>query len=186
MQKLAANGMIEIQHGKPTRVRDIWREGNMNTLSTIIQTQSTRLGTEWVPQMLQVRTALAPHYISLAVEHHPDQVADFLTGLLSTLNEDPADFTRTDWNLHHTLTVFSYNPIYTLILNGFKEYYLLLAPSYFSLAVSRQASRDFYTDLKQAAGQHSPSKAAGVTRRMMDRSIQLWQQAQNAAGSRSP
>ncbi len=185
LQKLAANGMIEIQHGKPTRVCDIWREGNMNTLSTIVQTQFSRMSVEWVPQILQVRTALAPEYIALAVENHPAQVEEFLEGILNRLTDDAASYAEADWSMHHTLTVLSNNPIYTLILNGFKDYYLLMAPFYFSLAVSRKVSRDFYSALKQAAAQHNPALAADVTHRIMTQSIEFWKQAQDGHRSGS-
>ncbi|MCE5209376.1 MAG: GntR family transcriptional regulator [Chloroflexi bacterium] len=180
MQKLSANGMIEIQHGKPTRVRDIWSEGNMNTLSTILQTRHAPIGTQWVPQMLEVRTVLAPHYTFLAVEHHPGQVVGLMDEILSSLIEDANVYGKVDWKLHHTLTILSDNPIYTLILNGFKDYYQLLAPQYFMLEISRKTSRSFYQELKEAAFSRNSRQAGELAEQIMIRSIELWNTAQQS------
>ena len=37
MQRLARDGWLDIQHGKPTRVRDYWLEGNMGVLTVLAQ-----------------------------------------------------------------------------------------------------------------------------------------------------
>jgi GntR family negative regulator for fad regulon and positive regulator of fabA len=177
LQRLSANGMVEIQHGKPTRVCDIWLEGNMNTLSTIIHTQHASLTIRWVPQILEVRLALAPQYARLAVLHNASQLAREIQELIASLVDEPQSYIQADWQLHHRLTVLSTNPIYTLILNGFREYYKLMAVKYFSLVEARDASREFYTRLLQAANQGDPRAASIIVQQVMQLSIELWEKA---------
>ncbi len=177
LQKLSANGLIDIQHGKPTRVRDIWLEGNMNTLSTIIQTQHASFTARWVPQMLEVRKALAPEYAFLAVQHNPEKTARFLEEMRNNLQENAIAYSQADWNLHHQLSVLSNNPIFTLILNGFKDYYRLLAAKYFMLAEARNYSNQFYLDLQKSAQAKQPETAREIVALVMDKSIELWERA---------
>src|SRR5512135_1402906 len=61
MQRLARDGWLEIQHGKPTRVRDYWQEGNMGVLSILAQMPSQQTP-DFVAHLLEVRVLLAPTY----------------------------------------------------------------------------------------------------------------------------
>jgi GntR family negative regulator for fad regulon and positive regulator of fabA len=177
LQRLSANGMVEIQHGKPTRVRNIWLEGNMNTLSAIIHTQHASLTIRWVPQILEVRLALAPQYSRLAVLHNAAQLAQEIKQLTASLLDEPQSFIQADWRLHHRLTVLSTNPIYTLILNGFRDYYKLMAVKYFAQAEAREASREFYARLHQAAIQSDSTAAFNIVQQVMQQSMELWEKA---------
>src|SRR5512143_3317361 len=37
LQRLARDGWLDIQQGKPTRIRDYWQEGNLGVLSILAQ-----------------------------------------------------------------------------------------------------------------------------------------------------
>lgn len=179
LQRLEANGMVEIRHGKPTRVRDIWLEGNMNTLSSMVSQQYATMSDRWVPQMLEVRLALAAAYAYAAVRHNAPDVDVMLAPITTGLPDDAATFARVDWDVHHKLTVLSTNPIFTLILNGFHEYYTLMAENYFSCAETRQHSRNFYRDLQLAAREGDAVKAGQVTTKVMEDSLKFWIELQN-------
>ena len=180
LQRLAADGWIEIQHGKRTRVRDIWTEGNLNVLARLVQHRAV-LPATFVPQLLEVRGALAPVYISAAVRHNAAHVASFVDTLLAELEDTPASFAHTDWLLHHRLTVLSTNPVYTLMLNGFAGFYEDMARIYFSLPESRASSRQFYVDLREAAARGDAEAAYTIADRVMQHSILLWSKAASGA-----
>src|SRR5512136_1419231 len=80
LQRLARDGWVEIRHGRPTRVRDYWREGNLGVLGAIAQHQE-HLPSSFVPNLLHVRFLLAPSYTRLAFENARPQVAETLAGL---------------------------------------------------------------------------------------------------------
>jgi GntR family transcriptional regulator, negative regulator for fad regulon and positive regulator of fabA len=172
LKHLACDGWLTIHQGKPTLVNDFWQDGGLNTLSTLVRS-AQKLPTDFVPNLLDVRLALAPAYTRAAVMHDPESVATYLENS-TQLTEDPQAFATFDWHLHRTLTIASGNPIFTLILNGFATFYEQMACSYFMYPRSRDNSRVFYRDLHQAALQQDPDAAEEITREVMGLSIELW------------
>jgi GntR family negative regulator for fad regulon and positive regulator of fabA len=172
LQRLARDGWFDIQHGKPTRVRDYWREGNMNVLSALVR-HSERLPDDFVPNLLAVRLSLAPAYTRAAVERAADEVVALLNGC-ADLEDDAHEFAQADWNLHHGLTLASGNPVFTLILNGFADFYVEMAGRYFSQPNARAASRRWYADLLTAAQSGDAEAAERATRQAMQESIEHW------------
>lgn len=172
LQRLARDGWLEIHHGRPTRVRDYWREGNLNILNALIHHPES-LPPTFIPNLLQVRVLLAPAYCRLAFERAREEVAALLARLC-TLPDEAEAFASGDWQLHHTLTVLSGNPVFTLILNGFHDLYLTMARRYFNHAAARARSRAYYEGLRQYALQNQPEAAEALTRAVMLESIRLW------------
>lgn len=175
LQRLARDGWLDIQHGKPTRVTDYWREGGLNVLSSLVR-HSAELPPDFIPNLLDVRLALAPAYTWLAVRRSAQQVIDHLAHAPGA-EASAADFAAFDWRLHHALTVASGNPIYTLILNGFAGFYEDMAVRYFRNPNARQASSAFYQALYQAALKGDALGAEQVTRQAMLLALELWGQS---------
>jgi len=180
LQRMARDGWLEIHHGRSTRVRDYWLEGNLGVLGAIARHQN-HIPPDFVPNLLAVRQSLAPAYTRAAVERQPMLVADLLKDYLD-LYDTPQIFALADWELHHHLTIASGNPVFTLILNGFSDLYRRMALKYFALPEARAHSRDFYRDLLAAARAEDPDTAESITRRVMADSLDLWQIA--ASGQR--
>ncbi len=182
LQRLACEGWLTIQQGRPTLVNDFWREGGLGVLGTLVR-YSQRLPPDFVPNLLQVRLALAPAYTREAVARDPQAVAAFLAGH-TRLEDTPQALATLDWELHHHLTLTSGNPVYTLILNGFAGFYVEMATRYFVPAEARAASRAFYRALLAAAQQGDAEAAERITREVMEESITLWRRS-SQVGSRS-
>ncbi len=175
LQRLERDGWISIRQGKSTCVNNIWQEGGLNVLNALAR-HGHKLPPDFIPNLLEVRLALAPAYTRAAVEQSAARVITCLadhTGLENT----PEAFAVFDWTLHHTLTIASGNPVYTLILNGFAGFYEQMARLYFTLPEARALSRTFYAALLAAARKPDAAKAERVTREVMQKSIALWKQA---------
>jgi GntR family negative regulator for fad regulon and positive regulator of fabA len=172
LQRLARDGWIEIRHGKSTRVRDYWHEGNLAVLGAIAR-HMDHLPADFVPNLLHIRTLLAPAYTQLAVKRAAKSLTKFLQAFQS-LPDSPEAFAQADWDVHQRLTVDSGNPIFTLIFNGFKDLYPATAQLYFSSTKARARSRQFYADLLAAAQANDPAMAAQVMQAVMDDSAKLW------------
>ncbi len=175
LQRLARDGWVEIHHGRPTRVRDYWHEGNLAVLGTIARHQD-HVPQDFVPNLLQVRELLAPAYARLAVKRAARNLAKFLEGY-QDLADTPDTFAKADWEVHQYLTIESGNPIFTLILNGFKELYPDMGRAYFTPLKARARSRRFYADLRAAAQARDPEQAEAITCEVMRDSIELWKSA---------
>lgn len=173
LQRMARDGWIEIRHGRQTRVCDYWREGKLGVLTSVVQ-HANHLPEDLVKNLLVVRQQMAPTYIRLAVERAPEEVRTLLR-TYENLEDTPADFARADWKIHHQLTIVSGNPIFTLILNGFADFYQTLARLTFQNSTFRQHTLAFYLELQGAASDHDCDQAESITRQAMRESLQLWQ-----------
>lgn len=175
LQRMARDGWIDIHHGRPTRVRDFWREGNLGVLSGIAR-YPQHAPDDFVPNLLTIRLLMAPTYFRRAVEYNPDQ-AEALLRQVVDVAPTPAAFAQADWALHHKMTVLSGNPIFTLILNGFESLYEQMALIYFELAAAQEHSRAFYGALLKATANAELALIEDLTRQTMAESSELWRQA---------
>ena len=171
LQRLARDGWLTVAHGKPTLVNNFWEEGGLNVLGKLVE-HPAHLPPDFVGQLLEVRLQLAPAYTRAAVARAAPELDAFLGEAESLAG--PADFARFDWRIHHLLTVRSGNPIYTLILNGFRGFYEDIARHYFATAEARQLSRRFYADLRAAALAADAGAAEALCRAVMAESIATW------------
>lgn len=172
LQRLARDGWLEIRHGKPTRVRNYWQEGSLGVLSAISQ-RMQHLPPNFVGQLLTIRLLLAPAYANLAVKNAAPQAAAAAEACLN-LPETAEAYAQADWNLHLRLTILSGNPVFTLILNGFRELYQEMGLRYFASPDNRAASHAFYRDLAEAAREKDEFEATEVMVKVMRDSIQRW------------
>lgn len=181
LQRLACEGWLTIQQGKATLINDFWQEGGLGVLGTLVR-HSRQLPPDFVPNLLEVRLALAPAYTRAAIARNPQAMARFLE-TSTALEDTPQALAAYDWDLHHRLTLASGNPVYTLILNGFADFYVEMAARYFAPPEARVASRAFYRALLEAARQGDAGAAERITREVMEESITFWQRAQPGGGA---
>jgi GntR family transcriptional regulator, negative regulator for fad regulon and positive regulator of fabA len=181
LRRLESDGWLCVQQGKPTQVNDFWREGGLNLLSSLVR-NSQELPDNFIPNLLEVRLAMAPAYTRAAIERSPSNVADFLEQS-SALDDSPTAFASFDWKLHKCLAYYSNNPIYSLILNGFTGFYEEMGCRYFMYPPAQASSRAFYNDLWQVARSKDGQRAEGIARAVMQESIVLWQLASKGGGA---
>ena len=174
LQRLERDGWIEIHQGKPTRVRDYWEEGSLGILNALAA-YPAHLPDKFIPDLLTVRLALAPTYTAMAMQNAPGKIINLLEERFS-LSDDPQTYAHFDWRIHHVLTRLSGNPVFVMIINGFKDLYLHLAPHYFSNAPARVHSMHFYQDLAQASINPDTNQARILTESVMRESMIFWQQ----------
>jgi len=173
LQRLAREGWVTIQHGKPTMVNDFWQEGGLGMLGTL-----SRFG-DYFPEgfltnLLEVRVKLIPACARAAAETFPDILLNHLRHA-SDMGDDPEAFAVYDWELQLLMVRYSGNFIYPLILNDFFELYKKLGAAYFSFEKAREASASYYADLAQAIHQGGEEVEA-VVKDVMCRTIDIWRE----------
>jgi GntR family negative regulator for fad regulon and positive regulator of fabA len=176
LRRLERDGWLLVQHGRATRVRDIWLHGGLNVLSAIVR-YGQAIPPDFVTHLLRVRLALAPAFTRDAVDGNAATVVALLEHMPAP-DAAPLDFAHFDWRLQHGLTVASGNPVHTLMLNGFAGIYHPMVELYFQPPEARQSSYRFYQALLDCARRGSGSDAERVTREIMQASIALWQKYQ--------
>jgi GntR family negative regulator for fad regulon and positive regulator of fabA len=172
LQRLSRDGWVEIHQGKSTRVRDFWKEGNLNVLSTLTDYQEY-LPEDFVFSLLQIRLLLCPTYTFLAIQNDAEAIAALLK-TSPNFTHSATRFSEFDFLLHVSLAQSSGNPAFTLILNGFHRLILEKSNIYFENEEARKFSLFFYQTLLESANEHDPEKAKQITQKVMAESIQYW------------
>lgn len=176
LQRLARDGWLDIQQGKPTRVRDYWREGSLAVLAALAQSE-VRQPADFIAHLLEIRLLLGPAYARQAVEAAPAEIAALLADSQS-LADTPSAFARFDWNLHSRLTHWAANPIFPLLMNGFEKLAVTMGERYFAFEECRAHSRGFYVALQDCAEKGDGACAETIMRETMQASLALWERLQ--------
>jgi GntR family negative regulator for fad regulon and positive regulator of fabA len=151
LQRLARDGWLTIQHGKPTKVNNYWETAGLNILDTLAcLDDSGELDLVW--QLLEARTAMAAVFLRAAMKKDPQRVLETLSEAAS-LKDDAVSYIDFDWKFLHALTRASHNAVYTLILNGFKTLYKRVGRYYFSKPEARRLASVFYGQMTELVEQ---------------------------------
>ncbi|MGA2503341.1 MAG: fatty acid metabolism transcriptional regulator FadR [Anaerolineales bacterium] len=176
LQRLARDGWLDIQHGKPTRVRNYWREGGLAVLAVLAQAPAGQ-SPDFVTYLLEFRVLVAPAYTRQAIEVASEDIVALLETYFE-LEDNPSVFARADWKLHIRLTQLTPNPIFRFLFNGFHNLSIIIGEQYFAFPECRQHSRRFYLELLNCARSDAAFDAETLTRRVMEESLALWQKVQ--------
>lgn len=172
LQRLARDGWLTIQHGKPTRVNNFWETSGLNILETLARLDEDKMP-ELTDQLLSARTNISAIYTRAAIKLNPQKVIDILSQ--SSELEDTADvFAEYDYKVHHQLAAAGNNKIYVLVLNGFKGFYSKIGGHYFSDPRTRELARQFYKELTNLAENNDFDGAISLMRRYGHQSGEIW------------
>lgn len=116
LQRLARDGWLTIQHGKPTKVNNFWETSGLSILETL-----ARLDHDSVPQLidnlLSVRTNISSIFIRRAIRTYPDKAREVLE--TARMVEDHAEaYTHLDYSIFRGLAFASGNQFMALSLMG--------------------------------------------------------------------
>lgn len=181
LQRLARDGWLTIQHGKPTKVNNFWETSGLNILETLV-----RLDHDSVPKLidnvLSVRTSIAAIFIRTAFRKYPEKSLAVLAEAQEVA--DCADaFARLDYHIFRGLAFASGNLIYGLILNGMKGLYIRIGHHYFASPQARSLALGFYHQLTQLCETGSDDKVKEIVDRYGRESSEIWQRMQKITAS---
>jgi len=172
LQRMRRDGWIEIHQGKATRVQDYFKEGNLNVLNAIANTDAV-ISRSIIENLLETRLLLAPTYFSLASRYHPQAITDHVRRLIP-IDKNPDLTGKDDWDLHKKAALLSENPVFLLILNGFEKVYLQMAARYFAQDEARASSETFYRQILQFTQAEDFQAVFDCTHEVMQNSINFW------------
>lgn len=176
LQRMGRDGWLDIQQGKPTRVRDYLKEGSLGVLQAVILTGEA-LPDGFVSHVLLVRSLLAPTYAKMAVEQAGDMVVDYLQSIIA-IDDTAQAYAEADGGLHKILADCSGNPIFSLIMNGFMPLYPGMGQVYFSFEEARLYSKQFYEAFLKFANESDLDGVEALMTDVMNDAINLWNKNQ--------
>ncbi|MCO4182360.1 fatty acid metabolism transcriptional regulator FadR [Proteus terrae] len=176
LQRLARDGWLTIQHGKPTKVNNFWETSGLNILETVARLDHDRVP-QLIDNLLAVRTNISAIFIRTAFRNSPEKCIAVLNHELTT--ENSADeFSELDYNIFRGLAFASGNPIYGLILNGLKGLYTRVGRYYFSNIQAKELALAFYKKLAVLCEQKDVEHVMECVRQYGKDSGIIWQSLQ--------
>lgn len=172
LQRLARDGWLTIQHGKPTKVNNFWETSSLNILETLAQLDQEGIP-DLVDNLLSARTNISAIYIRGAIKNNPEKTIENLKGYL-TIEDTSEAFSQFDYQLNKDLVVASGNSIYLLILNGLSGLYSRIGTLYFAHPRGREISRAYYQALIELAQANEFDRAILAVRKYGIDSGALW------------
>ena len=174
LQRLARDGWLTIQHGKPTRVNNFWETSSLNILDTLAKLEQEKLP-QLVEQLFSARTNISVIFIHSALKRDAFSVLSVLAER-TRLNDSAEAYIDFGYQLYHVLALASGNPIYALIFNGFKSLYRRIGRYYFSDPAARALAMKFYDELAVIAESGSLNSAKSIVRQYGADSAKIWQE----------
>lgn len=177
LQRLARDGWLTIQHGKPTKVNNFWETSGLNILETL-----ARLDEEGIPELvdnlLAARTNLSAVFIRGAIRNNQQKAIEIMQKYCDS-PDNGIEFARNDYQLAHDLANASGNPVYVLMMNGFKGLYSRIGGYFFSNPKSRELTTSYYHQLLELAQAGDYKQVPLVIRTYGIKSGKIWQEMRN-------
>lgn len=151
LQRLARDGWLTIQHGKPTRINNVWETAGPNIIDTLIKLDPSTLPTI-IANVVSLRTRMAEYYIPEAIKTDINASHALFTEL-DHLQDNAKSYAEFDYQLYRRFTFVADKPVYGLILNSFKELYFKVAELFFLEERSRKLTLHFYQKLRECCKQ---------------------------------
>lgn len=174
MQRLSRDGWLDIQQGKPTRIRDYLKDGNLNILTGLLKADPD-LVPNLVPDLLEMWELLAPRYTASSVRRAPGLILDLLDSF-SRIPDEPEAYAQNMWQLHHMLIAYCDNLVYGLIFNTFRDFYQQLAKYYYTSPEHRQLARDLWSALLHPIEELDTETAANLISSYVSNTKDFWQE----------
>ncbi|WP_435276652.1 fatty acid metabolism transcriptional regulator FadR [Psychrobium sp. nBUS_13] len=172
LQRLSRDGWLQIQHGKPTKVNNYWETAGLSVLVTMARLDQNGIP-ELVDQLLSARTNVSIIYIRAAMKAAQEKSVDILKQY-KNIEDNAEAYSDFDYSLHHQLAFASGNPIYVLILNGFKDMYSRLGKLYFELDEARRLADNHYEELIKISESGDYDQVVIAMRRYGLKTAKLW------------
>ncbi|NRA70154.1 MAG: fatty acid metabolism transcriptional regulator FadR [Gammaproteobacteria bacterium] len=172
LQRLSRDGWLTIKHGKPTKVNNFWETAGLNVLVTMARLDKNGIP-ELVDQLLSARTNVSVIYIRAALKTNPEKSRDIIHGY-KAIDDTAFAYSDFDYWMHHQLAFASGNPIYVLILNGFKDLYGRVGRLYFESEEARRLADAHYDELAELAMQGNFDQVIVSMRRYGLKTGKIW------------
>ncbi|OOH92383.1 fatty acid metabolism regulator [Pasteurellaceae bacterium 15-036681] len=172
LQRLARDGWLNIQHGKATRVNDVWQTAGPNIIETLIKLDSSMIPMI-ITNVVSLRTRMGEYYIPEAIRLDSKASLALFDGL-DSLDDNAQAYAAFDYNLYRHFTFVAQKPVYGLILNSFQDLYHKVAALVFKEPAFRQATLVFYRELQKACENDDFEYATQAMAHNRSRSTAFW------------
>lgn len=172
LQRLARDGWITIQHGKPTLVNDYWETCGLNILENVAKLDQDDMP-KLVGNLLSVRTNVSVFFIRSAIKQDPERCVHIL-GTSNQVEDTAGAYALYDYKVHHDLAMASGNMVYVLMMNGFKQFHARIGGFYFGHEHARTLNQQYFRQLLNIAERGDADAVNETVRRYAEQSREIW------------
>lgn len=173
LQRLARDGWLTIQHGKPTKVNNYWDTCGVNILQTLARLDQEGIS-DLIDNLLAARTNLSAVFIRGAIKNNAEQVIDIVNQAIDNGADNGKDFAALDYQMSHDLAFASGNKVFVLTMNGFRSFYSRIGGYYFSYQKAHQLAINYYRQLLDLAKSGDFGQVYSVVRNYGVESGAIW------------
>jgi GntR family negative regulator for fad regulon and positive regulator of fabA len=148
LQRLARDGWITINHGRPTIINDFKNKGGLGVLKTLARFNEF-MPNDIIRDWLEFRALILPELAYKAILANPDKILDMLKDK-PKLNTSGDAFATFDWDLQMLMINNSNNSIAKMLYNDLTELYHQQGATYFDKIKTRRKSLKYYRELSKA------------------------------------
>lgn len=173
LQRLSRSGWLSIRHGKRTIANNIWETASLNVLETLINLDDCE-SMKLPEQLLEFRTQLSSVFYLLAMKNNSMAMSNIFAKA-HALEDSASAYIDFDWQVQRECALLSQNPIYTLMLNGFKSIFFRVGYVYFDIPETRALAKTHYLDIHEIALQENAFQLNHAIWQYARESFNLWQ-----------
>lgn len=168
LQRLAQSGLVEINHGGPTKVLDFRRNGGLDLLPRLL-VGSDGFEPKVVRSMMEMRACIGPDVARLAAQRATPDVVRALEGVVEEMGAqtEPSDIARLDVEFWDLLVDGAENIAYRLAYNGLRSVYEPVLELVFPVLEEELWDFDARAEIVAAIRDHNPDAAREMTQRLL-------------------
>lgn len=168
LQRLAQSGLVEINHGGPTKVLDFRRSGGLDLLPRLL-ISGDGFDPKVVRSVVEMRACIGPDVVRLAAERASSDVVRALEGIVEEMSSqpEPEAVARLDVEFWDLLVDGSGNIAYRLAYNGLRSVYEPVLELVFPVLKDELWDIASRAGIVRAIKQHDANAAQEIAERLL-------------------
>ena len=175
LKRLDQAGLIEINHGGATRVRDYRLHAGLDLLPELLARPDGSVDVAVARSILEMRACIGPDAARLcalrAVSPLPDQLGKIVDAM-DAVPDDLAALAALDWRFWELIIEGSDNVAYRLAFNSLRAGAAPVGDALHLITGDELRDRDGHRDLATAVSDAAPAAAEAAARRLLQRGIE--------------
>ncbi|MHB8107062.1 MAG: FadR/GntR family transcriptional regulator [Candidatus Cryosericum sp.] len=175
--ELAARGLVTIRPRHGAIVNDYRTQGSVTMLASLLACQQGELDSSLVAGLIDMRLLFETETTRRAALNRTDDQLDQLKILIArekTVPEDDiAEVTGLDFQVHHMIALASGNPVYAMLVKSFEPAYTNLSSQFFAVPGMAKGVFEGHERLVRLIEQRDAEGAVSVMRSLLQQGAEV-------------
>jgi len=172
LRALEGRGLVTIESRKGVRVNDFRRQGSVELLLSLFNYSSGKVSPELFDGILEMRLFFETETAGLAAsrrsDEHMAEILNLVNREAALSRKDPGELAQIDYDFHLAVAIASENPVYPLLMNSFRRFYLNVLTMFYSNPDLILAVFGFHAILASAIERRDSASARATMREILE------------------